>query len=342
MRFNKNYVVFITVQTTLGQRYLYYTQASVNKGIRGKKGNFIHHGLGRISRNGSWQTITRNLLEDLQEFEPDNQILSVNGFLIRGNGRIDNITLSGNQKTAGNWYHPTQLTSWQLQLQGAVNTNHDADLYDVDLFDTSTALIQQLHASAKKVVCYFSAGSYEKWRTDADQFEAADLGKPLDGWPGERWLDVRSDNVREIMRNRLDLAVQKGCDGVDPDNMDGYTNNPGFSFTAKDQLAYNKLIASEAHSRNLAVGLKNDLDQVKELASVYDFAVNEQCFQYNECDLLTPFIALGKAVLNVEYKQRYVDDSAARNKLCSNAGNRQFSTLILPLQLNDAYRLSCL
>jgi hypothetical protein len=54
--------------------------------------------------------------------------------------------------------------------------------------------------------------------------------------PGENWLDIRSDNVSLIMKKRIDLAVQKGCDGVEPDNMDGYSNHSGFSLTFEEQL----------------------------------------------------------------------------------------------------------
>jgi hypothetical protein len=52
----------------------------------------------------------------------------------------------------------------------------------------------------------------------------------------------------------------------------------------------------------LAVGLKNDLGQINDLVDFYDFAVNEQCFQYNECELLRPFIAKNKPVYNMEYE----------------------------------------
>jgi hypothetical protein len=124
--------------------------------------------------------------------------------------------------------------------------------------------------------------------------------------------------------------------------VDGYTNNSGFNLTATDQLAFNRFIANEAHSRNLSVGLKNDLDQIGELIAYYDFAVNEECFEFSECDALTPFINHGKAVFNAEYKQEYVTDENARKTLCADALNRQFSTLILPLQLDDKFRFSCL
>lgn len=240
------------------------------------------------------------------------------------------------------WYKPAVMDTWQWQLQGTINTSYSVNIYDVDLFDTSMQQITSLHEQNKKVICYFSAGTYEDWRDDANEFTASDLGNPLDEWPGERWIDVRSDNVRDIMKARLITAKDKACDGVEPDNVDGYTNNPGFSFTAIDQLDYNIWLASEAHKQGLSIGLKNNLDQVSDLVSHYDFAVNEQCFQYKECALLTPFIDAEKPVFNAEYKKIYINDQDARDALCLDANNRKFSTLILPLALDDSYRWSCL
>ena len=134
------------------------------------------------------------------------------------------------------WIKPTLDNSWQIQLQEKpdnllVNINYDVDIFEIDLFDNSIKLISTLKRAGKKVICYFSAGSYEEWRTDAEQFDNKALGNPLDNWPGERWLDIRSTNIRKIMQARLDLAKQKGCDGVDPDNVDGY-----ILFTLKNAL----------------------------------------------------------------------------------------------------------
>jgi hypothetical protein len=98
----------------------------------------------------------------------------------------------------------------------------NATIFDIDLFDTPSETIAQLHALGKKVLCYFSAGSYEDWRADAKDFKPEDLGKGLDGWEGEKWVKVGSANVREIMKKRIELAKTKGCDGIDPDNVDGY------------------------------------------------------------------------------------------------------------------------
>jgi len=50
------------------------------------------------------------------------------------------------------------------------------------------------------------------------------MGNGLTGWKGERWLNISSANVRSIMTARIQLAAQKGCDGIDPDNVDGYVS----------------------------------------------------------------------------------------------------------------------
>ncbi len=244
--------------------------------------------------------------------------------------------------TESNWYIPPPLTTWQWQLQEVVNTSYQVDIYDIDLFDSPITLIEQLQASGARVICYFSAGSFEGFRSDSSQFSGSDLGNTLSGFEDERWLDIRSANVRSIMELRMDLAQQKGCDGVEPDNMDGYVNDSGFSLTAEDQLSFNRLIAAGAHSRNLSVGLKNDMDQIEQLVDDFDFSVNEQCFEFSECDLLAPFISAGKAVLNAEYLQVYVDDESTRDALCTDSLDRQFSTLVLPLKLDDEFRYSCL
>jgi hypothetical protein len=244
--------------------------------------------------------------------------------------------------TDGNWYKPDINSSWQWQLSGAINKSYNVEIYDIDLFDSSTTLIKSLQNDGKKVICYFSAGSYENYRDDKDSFPASALGNTMDGWANEQWLDISNKELASVMRARLDLAVQKGCDGVEPDNMDGYMNNTGFSLSYNDQLAYNKFIANEAHKRGLSVGLKNDLDQIIELEEYYDFSVNEQCHEYNECDKMQPFINANKPVFNAEYLQAYVDNNNnERDNMCLDTIALKFKTLILPLDLNDSFRYSC-
>lgn len=161
--------------------------------------------------------------------------------------------------------------------------------------------MSSLHSRGRKAICYLSAGSWEDWRPDADRFPSAVLGNS-NGWPGERWLDIRRlDVLGPIMEARLDLCKSNGFDAVEPDNVDGYTNGTGFPLTGGDQLRYNRFLADAAHARGLSVGLKNDLEQVEALLPSFDWALNEECFRCRECSLLMPFIDAGKAVFHVEY-----------------------------------------
>ncbi|MGV6818686.1 MAG: endo alpha-1,4 polygalactosaminidase [Thiotrichales bacterium] len=240
------------------------------------------------------------------------------------------------------WYQPPPGVTWHWQLQGELDTTRDAKIYDIDLFNTPVETINELHTIGKKVICYFSAGSYEDFRPDSDVFSATDLGNPLDGWPGEKWLDIRSQTVRDIMAARILLAATKGCDGIEPDNVDGYVNNSGFPLTAEDQIGFNLFIAAEAHHHHLSVGLKNDLDQISLLVDHFDFAVNEQCFEYNECQSLLPFIDKDKAVLNAEYDQQYIKNRHEPDGICYQAQELGLSTLILPIALDDTFQIDCL
>ena len=232
------------------------------------------------------------------------------------------------------WWRPGPGTSWQWQLSGTIDTSIDVDMYDIDLFDTPQSVIDQLHHGGKKVICYVSAGSYEDWRPDKDNYPGEILGHDLDGWPGEKWVDIRRlDTLGPILAARFDLAVTKQCDGIEPDNIDGYTNSTGFPLTAADQLVFNRWLATQAHRRGLSIGLKNDLDQVQQLVNDFDWALNEQCFQYNECDALLPFIQAGKPVFGVEYKGDTAD-------FCPRANAKNFDWLKKKINL-DSWRIPC-
>ena len=229
---------------------------------------------------------------------------------------------------------PAPGVSWQWQLSGTLDLSVEAALYDVDLFDTPAATVAELHALGRHVVCYLDAGTYEPGRPDSGAFPAAVLGAGVEGWPGERWLDVRRlDLLRPILDARMDLCRDKGFDGVEPDNVDAYANTSGFPLTGADQLAFNRYLASAAHARGLSVGLKNDLGQVPALEPDFDWALNEQCFQYTECDALRPFARAGKAVLIAEYET----DPAA---FCPPARAAGYSAILKHVQL-DAWRQAC-
>ncbi|MFE9565054.1 endo alpha-1,4 polygalactosaminidase [Streptomyces sp. NPDC006487] len=202
----------------------------------------------------------------------------------------------------GERWQPAPGVGWQWQLTGKLDTSVKAAVYDIDGFTTTKEQVAELKAAGRRTICYLSTGAWEDFRPDAGAFPPSMRGKG-NGWEGERWLDIRRlAELEPLIAKRFDMCRDKGFDAVEPDNMDAYRNKSGFPLTAGDQLNYNRLIVRLAHDRGLSVGLKNDLDQIPELVGDFDFAVNEQCAQYDECGRLTPFIAAGKAVFHVEYE----------------------------------------
>ncbi len=235
---------------------------------------------------------------------------------------------------AGEIWVPPAGATFQWQLQGEVDTTVVAEVYDIDMFDSSKALIGDLHSMGRRVICYVSAGSYEKWRPDADSFPNRVLGKPLDGWPGERWLDVRKlKPLKRIMDKRVARCAAKGFDGIEYDNVDGFTNDTGFDLSKDDQLAYLEYLSQVAHDNGLAAGLKNLPQLAKDLEPNWDFAVNEQCFQYDECKEYSAFIDNDKAVFHVEYEMDV-------SEFCDEANEMGFTSMRKKYSLK-AWRQAC-
>ena len=108
------------------------------------------------------------------------------------------------------WLPPVGAT-FSIHLSVAPKTvSTPAQVVDFDGFDNSAKTVSALHAQGKHVVCYFSAGSWENWRPDKKNFPAEVIGRPLDGWAGERYLDISNLAVLgPIMRARLDVCKQK-------------------------------------------------------------------------------------------------------------------------------------
>jgi hypothetical protein len=198
-------------------------------------------------------------------------------------------------------WHPRPGLTWQYQLNEPVDTSVNAQVYDIDGTYNSAAVVATLHAAGRKVICYVNAGAYENFRPDAASFPKSLLGAS-DGWPGEQYLDIRQISVlRPIMAARFAVCAAKGFDAVEVDNVDGYEDDSGFPLTAAEQLTYNEMLAGLAHADGLAIGLKNDVDQASQLLPYFDFSIDEQCVEYDECSELVPFIQAGKAVFHVEY-----------------------------------------
>lgn len=211
------------------------------------------------------------------------------------------VTLIVTVPTALAWWKPPQRLSWYWQLTGTISNSYPAAAYDIDGFDNSQDEVSTLHAAGKRVICYIDVGTWENWRADASRFPSSVLGTP-NGWPGERWLDIRRLSALEpLMTARMQMCKRKRFDAIEPDNIDGYQNDTGFAISAQDQLTYDRWVAEEAHSLGLAVLQKNDPEQAKALQPNFDGALDEQCNEYSECSSFQPYLSAGKPVLNAEY-----------------------------------------
>jgi hypothetical protein len=210
----------------------------------------------------------------------------------------------------------TPGTSWQWQIDGETvdetvldDVDNPKKMYDIDLFAATVGTIDRLHAKGITVICYLETGGWESYRPDAALYPVSVLGNGVEGYPDERFVDIRQINVLlPLVASRLDIAVSKGCDGIEPDLDDTYDGyDTGFPLTQDDQLAFNRAVADAAHARGLSIGLKNgaspDGSFERAMAQFTDWALNEECNAFDECAGYSVFIDQNKAVFQVEYME---------------------------------------
>jgi len=207
----------------------------------------------------------------------------------------------------------------------------------------NTAAVTAIHKRGAKAICYVDAGTAENFRPDYQDYvdfdnahDGALFGKPVSKFRDEFWLNINNnvhqrDFILYQVSRRVDRCVADGFDAVEFDNVDAWENKTGLKISADMQLVFNSMLANLAHSKGLTVGLKNDLGQLSELKPYFDFAINEQCFQFHECDFPAPGLpdwsASGKAVFNVEYRSRSLN--------CRQAASWNFNSILKTVDLFD-------
>ncbi|MEU0566986.1 endo alpha-1,4 polygalactosaminidase [Nonomuraea sp. NPDC005983] len=219
-----------------------------------------------------------------------------------------NVDICVAPQTGGACVRPT-VFDFDLYVDAAVAGNNHT---------LNTAGVNAVHARGAKAICYVDAGSIEDFRPDYQEFVDwhkshgnSLLGNPFsDEFPNERWANINNDKgqrdfLLRMTERRVAKCVQAGFDGVEFDVVNAHEEGKsvtGWTVSPATQLVFNKALADIAHRNGLSVALKNDLSQVSDLVSSFDYAVNEECFQWKECDELKPFVAAGKPVFQVEYK----------------------------------------
>ncbi len=233
------------------------------------------------------------------------------------------------ERTPSYWQPKAGLT-WQWQLSETVSDPIDVDVYDID-WEVDASVVEDLHARGIKVICYVSVGSWEDFRPDADEFPDAVIGNDYDGWPGEKYVDIRSSELRAVMEKRFDVCQEKGFDAIEPDNMDVFElgADSGFPFTQEDGVEFALWLAEQAHARGLGIGQKNASSITDEIVADYDWALTESCYSDGDwCGDVSAYRTADKPVFMCEYE---ADSFAAA---CEDWVDQNYSPILKSLDLD--------
>ncbi|KAK1749703.1 glycoside hydrolase superfamily [Echria macrotheca] len=245
---------------------------------------------------------------------------------------------------------------WQIEIQNTLSTSAavtpSVPVWDVDLFHVARTpkIIDTLRSQNKNVfiICYFNAGLVQK--SDCDYNTTWDtpayrglLGNVWPEFPNERWINIRNETARTLIKKRITLARDLGCDAADPDNIDGYgvdnddsrTGNKktGWNLQPEDDIEFMRVLSKHAHNLTtlrgytMLIGQKNapEIGPTLLKESLVDFAVLEDCKGLRDkdadvfCDQFQPFIAAGKPVLSIEYPAS-LEASPIGSTKCSSTG----------------------
>lgn len=220
---------------------------------------------------------------------------------------------------------PNPILQWQLQSSGDYASSPEADVYDLDFQNLAASDLSLLKQRNAMLVCTISAGTWQEWRPDADQFPDDILGNDAAGWEGEKWLDIRAtDSLTPILDARMQQCANQGYQGVELTNLDVYQQDSGFPVTQADQISFNLHLARLAHQHHLLVGMRDSPQLVGILVDDFDFAVAQGCYSGNGCDAYTQFASQNKPVVLVEF----ADSEVNPEELCQYAQSNKFSAVI--------------
>ncbi|MBC7450818.1 MAG: endo alpha-1,4 polygalactosaminidase [Cytophagales bacterium] len=179
---------------------------------------------------------------------------------------------------------------------------YNCNIIDIDAFSATKELVDAFHARGIKVIAYISVGTIENYRPDYALLPYEVIGNVYPAWPDERFLNIREiEKLKPFIQSRFDMIKQKGFDGIEPDNIDGYGESNGFDLTLEDTRAFCEWIIEEAHSRNLSIGQKNTEELVPFLYRKFDWALTEDVFNQNNQDDYSFYISSAKPVFSAEY-----------------------------------------
>ncbi|WP_405664202.1 endo alpha-1,4 polygalactosaminidase [Streptomyces sp. RK9] len=170
-------------------------------------------------------------------------------------------------------------------------------------------------------ICYVNAFQAQPGKKAAAWWDDKHPGLILrddDGAPviDEDWdeplLDISTAAKRKellgVVGGWIDGCARSGFDAVEPDNLDSYARSDD-RLDPADATAFARLLVRRAHDQGLAVAQKNTAELLGKGIG-FDFAVVEECGQYDECE---PFSsAYDGRVFDIEYETKGYDAACRR------------------------------
>jgi hypothetical protein len=182
-----------------------------------------------------------------------------------------------------------------------------ADGVEIVARDSTDSAAQGLYS-----ICYVNAFQTQPQEADLWLSERAELllrdtnGDPVidPGWPDEMILDISTtDNrvaIADVFGETIAGCASDGFDAVEFDNVDAWTRTDG-ALSEQNSIEMATALVDIAHAEGLAAGQKNsaELGERGRDEIGFDFAVTEECAQFNECVVFRNVYK--DAVIDIEY-----------------------------------------
>lgn len=221
-------------------------------------------------------------------------------------------------KATGKWTPPPANAGFDYQLGGAYTPPAGV-----------TVVTRDSEASAAKGlynICYVNAfqaqpGADAWWKTNHPDLLLRDAkgNYVIDKVWKELMLDFSTEAKRAalttIAGGWMNSCATKGFQAAEFDNLDSYTRSGGL-LTEAQAKAYATSLVKRAHDEGLAAAQKNtaELSTADARTIGFDFAVAEECGEWDECD--TYMATYGNNVFVIEYKASEFD------KACREFGDK--------------------
>jgi hypothetical protein len=268
----------------------------------------------------------------------------------------------GTTPTPGSWWKPgTGSLPWQWEIDHEIVMTQASDagtnsktytgaaaahptVYDVDGFDNTAADVASIHSAGAKAICYIEVGALENYRSDYSSFPASVIGKGMQGYSAEKYININSPTVLSLIENRIAMCHSKGFDAVEPDIDDSYTDSTGFTISETNEVQYLTKLSDYAHSLGLAWSLKNGGDGgtpnqfVTDMMAHIDFAIIEEPYYLTTIPYFYPALYnAGKAFFVAEY----TGDTKSASSFCPAAIADHTNAALFDLNLDGKTRVAC-